>query len=76
MRVRYKNNMTGREIIGQKRLLFTTKPAFFKKELLHILCAAVPFGFLVFAVLFQIHGGGGESEIHAVFLHQVHQVEV
>jgi hypothetical protein len=29
MRVRYKNNMTGREIIGQKRLLFATKPAHF-----------------------------------------------
>ena len=45
MRVRYKNNMTGREIIGQKRLLFTIKPALFKKELLHILCTAVPFGY-------------------------------
>ena len=29
MRVRYKNNMTGQEIIGQKRLLFTTKQALF-----------------------------------------------
>jgi len=29
MRVRHKNNMTGREIIGQKRLLFTTKQALF-----------------------------------------------
>ena len=28
MRVHYKNNMTGWEIIGQKRLIFTTKPAF------------------------------------------------
>jgi len=29
MRVHYKNNMTGWEIIGQKRLLFTTKQALF-----------------------------------------------
>ena len=30
----------------------------------------------MFAVLFQIHGGGGEGEVHAVFLHHVHQVKV
>ena len=28
MRARYKNNMTRREIIGQKRLIITIKPAF------------------------------------------------
>lgn len=27
MRARYKNNMTRREIIGQKRLIITIKPA-------------------------------------------------
>ena len=38
--------------------------------------AAILDRLLVFAVLFQIHGGGGEGEVHAVFLHHVHQVEV
>ena len=35
-----------------------------------------PFRLFVFAVLFQIHGGGGEGEVHAVFLHHVHDIQV
>ena len=31
---------------------------------------------LGFAALFQIHGGGGEGKVHAVFLHQIHQVQI
>lgn len=75
MQVRYKNNMTRREFIGQKRLIFTTKPALLKKDYCTIFVQQ-SLSALVFAALFQIHGSGGEGEVHAVLLHHVHQVKI